>query len=68
MRTDGTILYGNFCATGEPECLDEALGDTRWLNAMQEEFDALQCNKTWHRVPSNMSSNLIDVALSGVYI
>jgi len=28
-RTDGTIPYGNFCSTGEPEDLHEALGDAR---------------------------------------
>lgn len=46
--TDGTIRYGNFRATGEPEDLHEAFGDSRWKQAMQDEIDALERNKTWH--------------------
>ena len=41
-RTDGTIPYGNFCSTGEPKDLHEALGDARWTNAMREELGSLQ--------------------------
>jgi hypothetical protein len=40
--TDGTIRYdrvkfGNFCSTGEPSSTAEALADTRWKTAMDEE-------------------------------
>ena len=36
---------------GEPQTLEEALGDTRWKQAMEEEHMALHKNKTWHLVP-----------------
>jgi hypothetical protein len=48
--TDGTVRYGNFCSTGEPENLEEALGDSRWKEAMQDEINALIRNQTWHLV------------------
>ena len=44
--TDGTVCYGNFCATGEPESFQEALEEPRWKEAMQQEYDALLKNKT----------------------
>jgi hypothetical protein len=51
IYTDGTIRYGLLTSTGEPRNISEALGDTKWHNAMQEEYDALIQNKTWHLVP-----------------
>jgi hypothetical protein len=42
---DGTIRYG------EPRNIFEALDDNIWNHAMQEEYDALIQNKTWHLVP-----------------
>ena len=58
--TDGTIRYGNFCATGEPENLQEALDDPRWKKAMEEEYTALKRNQTWHLVEAKQGNNLID--------
>jgi histone deacetylase 1/2 len=58
--TDGTVRYGMFSSTGEPCTHEEALNDARWSQAMQEEYDALIANKTWHLVPPNRSRNLID--------
>ena len=58
--TDGTIRYGMFTSTGEPSTLAEALEDTRWRQAMQEEYNALMDNKTWHLVPPSSTRNLID--------
>jgi hypothetical protein len=48
--TDGTIRYGNFRLTGEPESLLEALDDPKWRQAMQDEVHALMRNQTWHLV------------------
>ena len=51
------------CSTGEPGepyTLEEALSDDKWKNAMNEEFKALQKNKTWHLVPPQQGKNLID--------
>ena len=47
-------------ATGEPRSLSEALQDTKWNSAMQEEYDALLHNKTWHLVPPIANKNIID--------
>jgi histone deacetylase 1/2 len=58
--TDGTIRYGMFSSTGEPTKLSEALGDANWRTAMEEEYNALLANKTWHLVPPNNNHNLID--------
>ncbi|KAK1692705.1 hypothetical protein QYE76_009402 [Lolium multiflorum] len=45
---------------GEPCTLVEALNDPNWRQAMQDEYDALIDNKTWHLVPPSKSRNLID--------
>jgi histone deacetylase 1/2 len=47
-------------STGEPCTLIEALGDSNWRKAMEEEYDALMINKTWHLVPPSSKKNLID--------
>jgi hypothetical protein len=58
--TDGTIRYGLLTATGEPSTLGEALDDVRWREAMNDEYQALMDNKTWHLVPSSSTRNIID--------
>ena len=63
--TDGRIPYdkirfANFCSTGEPESVEEALGDPRWKTAMDEEFSALLRNNTWQLVPAGSGRNIID--------
>lgn len=58
--TDGTIRYGNLCSIGEPQTLQEALSDTNWKRAMEEEYAALLRNGTWHLVPAKPGMNLID--------
>jgi len=47
-------------STGEPRDVHEALGDERWLKAMEEELGALHKNNTWHLVPQQQGINLID--------
>ncbi|XP_071676997.1 uncharacterized protein [Lolium perenne] len=46
--------------SGEPSNLREALTDENWKLAMQDEYDALIANKTWHLVPPCRHSNIID--------
>jgi histone deacetylase 1/2 len=63
--TDGTVRYdrvkfGNFCSTGEPSSTIEALADTHWKTAMDEEYLALMKNETWHLVPTTHGQNVID--------
>jgi histone deacetylase 1/2 len=47
-------------STGEPQNLKDALSDKNWKQAMQEEYDALIANKTWHLVPPSSKKNFID--------
>jgi hypothetical protein len=58
--TDGIISYGLFTTTGEPSTLGEALDDVRWHEAMNDEYQALMDNKTWHLVPPRSTRNIID--------
>ena len=46
VYTDGTIRYGFFTSSGEPQNINEALGDKNWKNAMDLEYSALMKNKT----------------------
>jgi hypothetical protein len=46
-------------STGEPSNISEALSDHKWQQAMQEEYNALLQNKTWHLVPPSPDKNLI---------
>jgi hypothetical protein len=46
-------------STGEPNKLSEALDDPKWRQAMEEEYNALLENKTWHLVPPSNNKNII---------
>jgi len=56
----GIIRHGNLCATGEPVCHQEAMGDDRWRKAVDDEYAALMKNNTWHLVEAPVGKNLID--------
>jgi hypothetical protein len=58
--TDATIRYGLLAANGEPNNLEEALGDATWKSAMDDKFSALQRNNTWHLVPPEKERNIIN--------
>jgi hypothetical protein len=60
VYTDGTIRYGLLISSGEPNHLDEALGDSRWKSAMDQEYIALLKNNTWHLVSRKQGMNVID--------
>jgi histone deacetylase 1/2 len=47
-------------STGEPHNISKVLDDNKWNHAMQQEYDALIKNKTWHLVPPSSDKNLID--------
>ncbi|KAK1606029.1 hypothetical protein QYE76_029702 [Lolium multiflorum] len=47
-------------ASREPDNLAEALEDSKWKCAMDEEYAALMENKTWHLVHASPHKNLID--------
>ena len=66
IRTDGTVRYdklkprfGGLTTTSEPSSLHEALSDTKWKMAMNDEYGALIKNKTWHLVPPIRNKNVI---------
>jgi histone deacetylase 1/2 len=40
--------------------LAKALDDVRWREAMNDEYQALMENKTWHLVPPSSTRNIID--------
>jgi hypothetical protein len=40
VYTDDTIRYGFFTSSGEPQNINEALGDENWKNAMDVEYSA----------------------------
>jgi histone deacetylase 1/2 len=58
--TDGTIRYSFLSIAGEPNNLQEAIDTPHWRKAMDEEYDALMKNKTWHLVPAHHGNNIID--------
>jgi hypothetical protein len=47
-------------SAGEGRNMSEALGDTQWYQAMQDEYDALIQSKTWNLVPSSSNKIWID--------
>lgn len=60
LDVDGTAKYSLACSTGEPADVQEALGNSRWKQAMDEEYNALVKNKTWHLVEMPQGKNIID--------
>jgi hypothetical protein len=60
IYTDGTTRYGLFIASSEPHNHQEALCDSRWKSAMDDEFGALMKNNTCHLVPPKKGANIID--------
>ena len=54
------IRFANFCNTGEPDNVQEALADPKWKYAMDEVYSALMQNRTWHLVPASKGNNVID--------
>jgi hypothetical protein len=60
LYTDGTVRYGLLTSSGEPQNHNEALQDDKWKKAMDDEFGALQKNRTWHLVLAKLGANVID--------
>ncbi|KAK1667332.1 hypothetical protein QYE76_055491 [Lolium multiflorum] len=67
QRTDGTVAWLAACIAqsvadpcAEPRHFRAALGIPHWRAAMEQEFDALQKNNTWHLVPPVPGANVID--------
>lgn len=54
------VSYGLSATVEEPASLQQALEDPKWRGAMDEEYDALMHNETWHLVPRKGISNVVD--------
>jgi hypothetical protein len=61
--TNRTVRYAHFCSTSEPYNTAEAFQDSHSKAAMDEEYDALIKNNTWHFVPSSHGQHVIDCKL-----
>ncbi|KAK1610097.1 hypothetical protein QYE76_033770 [Lolium multiflorum] len=66
-RTDGTVAWLAACVaqsvvdpTAEPRHFRAALGIPHWRAAMEQEYDALINNGTWHLVAPRSGVNVID--------
>jgi hypothetical protein len=60
IYTNGTMCYGLYTSSGEPQNDHEGLQDDKWKKAMDDEFGSLQRNDTWHLVPTKSRANVID--------
>lgn len=61
MYPDGTVRWGMLSTVHdeEPRSVEEALQDERWVQAMDNEYNALMKNKTWHLVTPPKRKNII---------
>jgi hypothetical protein len=60
-RIDGTVTYSvSWVSFSEPSSYVTAMEHSLWRQAMQDEFDALIKNKTWHLVSPRAGLNVID--------
>ena len=59
----GTVRYGLLISTGEPRNITDVLSHPQWRQAIQEEYDALLQNNTWHLVPRNSTMTWITRSL-----
>jgi hypothetical protein len=59
--TDGTIRWCLLSTidAAEPATVKAALGDSRWVAAMDNEYTALLKNQTWQLVPPPRGKNII---------
>ena len=48
----------NFCVF-EPKNFNQAIEDEAWRNAMQEEIDAIEKNKTWQLIERPIKKEII---------
>jgi histone deacetylase 1/2 len=58
---DGTVRWCMHASTSadEPATLADALGNQKWRDAMDSEYQALLWNRTWHLVPHPKGKNVI---------
>jgi hypothetical protein len=54
------VRYGLLATSDEPCDHHEAVKDSRWKKAMDQEYATLLKNETWHLVPCCPGANIID--------
>jgi len=61
VYTDGKVRWGlhSSASSEEPVNVKAALRDDLWVQAMNQEFEAMQKNRTWHLVPLPKGKNII---------
>ncbi|GKU98369.1 hypothetical protein SLEP1_g11381 [Rubroshorea leprosula] len=58
---DGELVHFAFFADSEPVTFEEAIQDSRWVNAMNEEIEAIERNNTWVLTDIPQAHKAIDV-------
>ncbi|KAH9696661.1 retrovirus-related pol polyprotein from transposon RE2 [Citrus sinensis] len=53
-------VYAAILTHKETDSVQEALSDSRWVKAMQDEYDALVHNNTWSLVPKETDQQIVD--------
>lgn len=57
---DSTVRYDMLLDVQEPKTLHEALNSPQWKLAMDDEYQALMRNNTWHLVDQHPGQNIVD--------
>jgi hypothetical protein len=60
VRSDGTMTYSAIKTSSEPTSYTAAMVDPLWHQAMNDKFQALFKNKTWHLIPPHPDLNVIN--------
>jgi hypothetical protein len=58
--TDATVTYSAIKTSSETTSYTTAMKDPLWRQTMNDEFQALLKNKTWHLIPPRVDINIID--------
>jgi hypothetical protein len=58
--TDATVTYSAVKTSSETTSYTTAMKDPLWRQTMNDEFQALLKNKTWHLIPPRVDINIID--------
>ena len=58
-QTGNICLFVNFLSLSEPKKIDDALPDTSWVAAMQEELSEFERNQAWKLVPRTSNKTVI---------
>ena len=57
--TQNECLYHNFLSQEEPKKVEDAIKDSDWVTAMQEELNEFERNKVWQLVPRPKNRSIV---------